>query len=257
MGGRRVFKNQRLDEIMHIISQCHYITVSDLAQRLFASQATVRRDIAILEKGGLVTKGYGGVSLASGNNHVIELAQREIKNHGEKTHIARMAASLVHPGDAIFMDASSTVISMIPFLQQKNLTVITNSLRVAERMGQSGARVYTTGGLLLDSSKAFGGSMAERAVRSFHADKLFFSTAGVSEDGVMSDYSEMEAQLRQVMISCSSQQYYLCDSSKYAKSYLFRVESIEHVTHMLSDKPLTFPNGLRAIADFQEMPESL
>lgn len=250
-----MFKNQRLDEIMNIISQCHYITVANLADRLFASQATVRRDIAILEKSGLVTKGYGGVSLTSGNNHFIELAQREVKNHGEKTHIARMAAALVHPGDAIFMDASSTVISMIPFLQQKNLTVITNSLRVAERMGQSGARVYTTGGLLLDSSKAFGGSMAERAVHSFHADKLFFSTAGVSEDGVMSDYSEMEAQLRQVMISCSSQQYFLCDSSKFAKRYLFRVDSIDHVTSMLCDKPLAFTNGVQAVSDWQEAQE--
>lgn len=250
-----MFKNQRLDEIVNIIGECHYITVADLASRLFASQATVRRDIAILEKSGLVVKGYGGVSLASGNNHFIELAQREVKNHEEKTHIARMAASLVHPGDAIFMDASSTVLSMIPFLQQKNLTVITNSLRVAERMGQSGACVYTTGGLLLESSKAFGGSMAERAVRSFHADKLFFSTAGVSEEGVMSDYSEMEAQLRQVMIACSSQQYYLCDSSKFGKQYLFRVEQIDHVTRMLCDQPLTFQNGLRAVADLRQAQE--
>lgn len=244
-----MFKNQRLDEIMNIISKCHYITVADLAQQLYASQATVRRDIAILEKSGLVTKGYGGVSLTSGNNHFIELEQREVKNHQEKTQIARMAAALVHPGDAIFMDASSTVLCMIPFLQQKHLTVITNSLRVAEGMGQGGAKVYTTGGLLLESSKAFGGSLAERAVRSFHADKLFFSTAGVSEAGVMSDYSEMEAQLRQVMMECSSQQYFLCDSSKFAKNYLFRVESIDHVTAMLCDKPLRFANGVQAIAE--------
>ena len=249
-----MFKNQRLDEIMNIISQCHYITVAELAKQLYTSQATVRRDIAALEKSGLVTKAYGGVSLTGGNNHFIELAQREIKNHHEKTQIARMAASLVHPGDAIFMDASSTVISMIPFLQQKNLTVITNSLRVAEDMGRNGARVYTTGGLLLESSKAFGGSMAERAMRSFHADKLFFSTAGVSEDGVMSDYSEMEAQLRQVMLECSSQQYFFCDSSKYAKKFLFRVESIDRVTHMLCDKPLLFTNGVQAIA---ALPDSI
>lgn len=247
-----MFKNQRLDEMMNIISQCHYITVADLAQRLYASQATVRRDIAILEKSGLVTKGYGGVSLTSGNNHFIELEQREVKSHQEKTQIARMAAAMVHPGDAIFMDASSTVLCMIPFLQQKHLTVITNSLRVAEGMGHSGAKVYTTGGLLLESSKAFGGSMAERAVRSFHADKLFFSTAGVNTAGVMSDYSEMEAQLRQVMIECSSQQYFLCDSSKYGKNYLFRVESIDRVTAMLCDKPLRFENGVQAVAEWAE-----
>ena len=45
-----MLKNQRLDEILGIIQQEHYITVSELSARLYASPATIRRDIALLEK---------------------------------------------------------------------------------------------------------------------------------------------------------------------------------------------------------------
>lgn len=235
-----MFKNQRLDEILSILQQCHYITVADLARRLYASPATIRRDVALLEKSKLIVKSYGGISLAGSHNRFVELEQRAQTNRAEKEQIAREAAALVRPGDALFMDASSTVICMIPFLQQRDLTVITNSLRVAERMGESGSRVFITGGQLQESSKSFGGSIAERTIRSFHADKLFFSAAGVSTDGLISDFYEDDIALRQAMIDCSGEQYFLCDSSKYGKDYLFRIANVSRLTRVISDKELSF-----------------
>lgn len=238
-----MLKTQRLDEILNIVQKIRHVTVAELAEQLYASPATIRRDIALLEKSELIVKSHGGISLAGGHNRFVELDQRAEAHRTEKLQIGRTAAALVHPGDALFMDASSTVISMIPFLQQKNLTVITNSLRVADRMGQSGARVFITGGELHENSKSFGGSIAERTVRSFHADKLFFSAAGVSASGIISDFYEEDIAVRQAMIACSTEQYFLCDSSKYGKSYLFRVSSVERLTRVISDRELTFSGG--------------
>lgn len=235
-----MLKGQRLDEILSIVRECRYTTVAELADRLYASPATIRRDIALLEKNELIVRNYGSISLAGGHNRFVELEQRAEVHRAEKLQIARAAASLVQSGDALFMDASSTVISMIPFLRQKNLTVITNSLRVAERMGESGARVFIAGGQLEVNSKSFGGSLAERAIRSFHADKLFFSAAGVSTGGVISDFYETDIALRQAMISCSTEQYFLCDSSKYGKTYLFRIGNVDRLTRVISDRELTF-----------------
>ena len=152
-----MFKNQRLDEILHILQDCRYITIPDLAARLYVSQATVRRDISILEQNNLILKGHGGISLNSGNNRYVNLDLRQIAHEKEKQYIAQIAASRVQPGDTLFLDGSSTVLSMVPFLQHQNLTVVTNSLRVADRMSQTDARVYVTGGLLLDGSKVFVG----------------------------------------------------------------------------------------------------
>lgn len=238
-----MFKSQRLEEIMSLIRREQYMTVKALSKELYASEATVRRDIALLEQTGLITRSYGGVSLADSRNRFVGLEQRTEKNQKEKALIAQKAAACIRDGDAIFMDASSSVLNMIPYLRQEHLTVITNSLRVAEKMGHTGARIFLTGGLLLESSKAFGGAIAERTIRGFHADKLFFSATGVSETGEISDYSELEAQLRRVMIECAEQKYFLCDSSKYGKRYLFNIASVRDVDHVISDRDLTFVNA--------------
>lgn len=235
-----MLKNQRLDEILGIIQQEHYITVSELSARLYASPATIRRDIALLEKSGLIVKSYGGIALAGGHNRFIELEQRQSSHRQEKLRIAEEAASHVESGDAIFLDASSTVITMLPFLTQPNLTIITNSLMVADRMGNQGARVFSTGGQLQERSKSFGGSIAERAVRAFHADKMFFSAAGVSENGDIFDFYEDDISVRQAMIDCSSEQYFLCDSSKYGKRYLFRIANVAQITGVISDMDMQF-----------------
>ena len=235
-----MLKNQRLDEILGIIQQEHYITVSELSARLYASPATIRRDIAQQEKSGLIVKSYGGIALAGGHNRFIELEQRQSSHRQEKLRIAEEAASHVESGDAIFLDASSTVITMLPFLTQPNLTIITNSLMVADRMGNQGARVFSTGGQLQERSKSFGGSIAERAVRAFHADKMFFSAAGVSENGDIFDFYEDDISVRQAMIDCSSEQYFLCDSSKYGKRYLFRIANVAQITGVISDMDMQF-----------------
>ena len=235
-----MLKNQRLDEILGIIQQEHYITVSELSARLYASPATIRRDIALLEKSGLIVKSYGGIALAGGHNRFIELEQRQSSHRQEKLRIAEEAASHVESGDAIFLDASSTVITMLPFLTQPNLTIITNSLMVADRMGNQGARVFSIGGQLQERSKSFGGSIAERAVRAFHADKMFFSAAGVSENGDIFDFYEDDISVRQAMIDCSSEQYFLCDSSKYGKRYLFRIANVAQITGVISDMDMQF-----------------
>ena len=235
-----MLKTQRLDEILSILRENRYATVAELSDRLYASPATIRRDLALLEKSELLVKSHGGVALADGHNRFVELEQRTEAHRAEKLQIARDAAALVSPGDALFMDASSTVIAMIPYLRQPNLTVITNSLCVAERMGENGARVYITGGQLQENSKSFGGSIAERTIRSFHADKLFFYAAGVSTSGIISDFYEEDIALRQAMIGCSTEQYFLCDSSKYDKNYLFRIGSVDRLTRVISDRELKF-----------------
>ena len=242
-----MFKNQRLDEILRLLEEKQHMTVQELTETLFISEATARRDIATLEKSNLIVKGYGGISLNNGSNRFVRLSFRQVEHEAEKSFIARMAARLVDTGDTLFLDGSSTVLNMLPYLRQKNLTVITNSLRVADLLGETDIRVYATGGQLLESSKVFVGSVAERALQAFHMDKLFFSASGVSKEGDISDYSEMEAQLRRMAMARSSKRYFLCDTSKFEKRFLFHITNVSHVDAVLSEKEYVFEceNGLK------------
>lgn len=235
-----MFKNQRLDEILRMLEENQYMTVPELMETLFISEATARRDIATLEKNNLIVKGYGGISLNNGSNRFVQLSLRQVEHEKEKQYIARMAAQTVQTGDTLFLDGSSTVMNMIPFLQQKKLTVITNSLRVADMISETDTKLYVTGGQLLESSRVFVGSVAERALQAFHMDKLYFSASGVSQTGDISDYSEMEAQLRRMAIGRSERQYFLCDSSKFEKHFLFHIDNVEKMTAVISEQAYTF-----------------
>jgi DeoR family fructose operon transcriptional repressor len=117
---------------------------------------------------------------------------------------------LIKTGDVIFLDASSTVSHIVKHLSaEQNLTVITNSMFVAERLKENHIRCYLTGGMLVENSYAMVGHMAENTVADLYANICFFSAQGIDEDGVISDQSESESSLSRVMIQNAKKQYFL------------------------------------------------
>ena len=121
---------ERQDEILSKLEKQKSINISVLAKQLYVSEATIRRDINTLEKIGLVKRVYGGVMLTKyASSTDMPLTLREQERRPQKEIIASKAAELLYDGASIFMDASSTVQHMIPYLKAyENLTVITNSI---------------------------------------------------------------------------------------------------------------------------------
>ena len=235
-----MFKKERQDEILRILTKKQHCTVEFLAKELFASPATIRRDILAMEKSGLVAKSYGGVSLMDAS-HIgpPSFEQRQQTNQSVKAALARRAAAMVHDGDTILMDSSSTVLEMVPHLgSMRNITVITNSLRVTAALQKMQVRVYCTGGLCWDDNTTLSGSITEASLRNFNTDLLFFSSRGISTKGIISDSSDINCQTRRVMMRHASRSVLLCDSSKLNHNYLFNLCHVNEVDTVLCDQPL-------------------
>jgi DeoR/GlpR family transcriptional regulator of sugar metabolism len=161
---------------------------------------------------------------------------RNRSNFSAKEGIAKQAVSYVHNGDVVFMDASSTVSHMIEYLTpEQNLTVITNSILVAEKMQEKRIRVYLTGGMPVENSYALVGSLAQQAIGNFCANVCFFSAQGISEDGVISDQSEEETALRKEMIRNAKKQYFIFDDSKLGKQFTFKLCQQEEITGVITN----------------------
>ena len=149
---------------------------------------------------------------------------------------APRAASVVRDGDVLVLDGASTTLEMIPFLAEcKDLTVITNAASAADRLGELGIRTYCTGGLLTPSSQAYTGRFAEEMIRSFHADAMFFSSAGISPEGEITDYSDEETSLRRVMLLQAARRYFLFDTSKFGKVFCYSVCSVAQLSGVFSN----------------------
>ena len=125
----------------------------------------------------------------------------------------------------------------MPFLSKfSDLTIITNSPNTALELGNLGIRTYCTGGLLLDASQAFVGAEAEDFVRRFNADIMFFSSRGVDLEGNITDSSSEESHLRKIMLSNARKKYYLYDTSKLGKKYLYNLCTTKDIDGNICEK---------------------
>jgi Transcriptional regulators of sugar metabolism len=159
--------------------------VSDLTQRLGVSDMTIRRDLEVLARDGLVEKVHGGAVLpGSPASHEPGFEAKLVLERPEKTAIARAAASIVTPGTAIAIGSGTTTFALAQcLLDVPGLTIVTNSLRVTNLF--SGTRgldgtadsVVLTGGVRTPSD-ALVGPVADLTIRSLHFDLLFLGCYG-------------------------------------------------------------------------------
>ena len=158
-----MYNLERQTEILNILEKNKSISVSKLSEILYVSAPTVRRDLTILERQGRVLRTHGGVVLKQTAEKEIPLILREDQNSSSKKIIAQKAIQHINNGDVIFLDASSTVAHMIPYLKKfKDIVVVTNSPQTSIRLGNENIKNYCTGGLLLLHSIAYVGSDAEK-----------------------------------------------------------------------------------------------
>lgn len=229
----------RLQEILNILSEDKSSSVHSLAQKLYASEATIRRDLNHLEKEGYVRRVFGGVVLMENDQTEMPFFGHSTKDSG-KEEIAQKAAELIHNGDVIMIDASSTAGALIRYLVRfKRLTVITNSALIAGGLQKLDARVFVTGGYMPQNSQGFVGSYAEAMVRNYHADLLFFSCGGLAMDGQVSDVSCDEMSIRRVMMQHARKRILLCDQHKFGLQHCFNLCALDEVDMLISDAPFT------------------
>lgn len=228
---------ERQEEILSKLEKQKTINISVLAKQLYVSEATVRRDINALEKIGLVKRVYGGVMLSKyATSTDIPLTLREQERRPQKDIIASKAAELLYDGATIFMDASSTVQHMIPYLKSyHDLTVITNSIKLIDNLDNTDIRVFCTGGRYISRNRAFAGPAAINMINNIFVDFFFFSSQGISMSGDISDFSEEETDLRRMMLSHSTKTYFLCDQSKIGQSFLFKVCNSTEIDGIICD----------------------
>ena len=153
---------ERQQKIVDYLTNTNVAKIGELARHLFTSEASIRRDIAALEATGIVTKVYGGVVLSHHENEVLPAKIRETENSQIKNIIAQKASELIHDGDTIIFDNSSTVRGLCKHIKKcKNLKIITNNLAICNELKDTDITVYCTGGEYYKKRDSFLGPYAE------------------------------------------------------------------------------------------------
>lgn len=229
---------ERQEQILNYLLLNHFASIDEIAQNIYASGATVRRDIQKLEQKGFVKAVYGGVVLAEYSHSAVPISIRERKNSVAKEQIARKAAMLIQDNDTILLDSSSSCKRICKHItNRKNLTVFTNNLGVCNKLQNTNISVYCTGGILKNKSDLFSGYFTEEFLKHVNVDLVFFSASGLLENGDIVDYSEAGAFIRRLMLSRASKSIFLCDSSKFNNQHSFKICNVSDVSQIISDDP--------------------
>ena len=206
----------RRDRILQILDKSGYVTVRELIEDLQYSSATVNRDLNAMQTLGLVKRSHGGVELVR-LGHLPPLPQREFYRKREKRRIAEAAAAWIEDGDVLFLDGSTTVQYMLPFLyEKKELTVITNSLRIALELGDSPFEVVCLGGRIGERPHVLCSAETVECALHWFPDKSFFSVGGVTADGLIPIAWPL---LYCVMLQNSRRTYFLTDKTKLSERF--------------------------------------
>lgn len=237
----RAMSKEREREILKLLLAKKKITVSEISAKLFASESSVRRDLASLEKQQLVKRVHGGAVIEENSVSAMKIpfVLRELEESDAKVEMAKKAINLVNDYDVIFLDASSSVYNLVPFLAVKNhLTVITSGIKTLLRLGDYGIKAISTGGDLLPSCRSLVGEEAYRTILSYNANIAFFSCRGLSDDGYLTDISETENLVRRRLIEHSEKSYLMCASNKIGKKYFHNLCSAKDISGIICEKEL-------------------
>lgn len=233
-----MYQQERMDEIMKILKKNNYVTVNYLVKEIKYSPASIRRDLTLLEKQGLITRSYGGVTYKDANGSPFRFRQHSMKK--EKNAIAKKAASLVKNGDFVFIDGSSTTQYMGHFLtDKKDITVITCNTLLANFLSEYGITTYCTGGRIVEYPGILGGNLMLDALSKFNIDIAFFSSTSFNSKGQIISSSENGVHNHQSFRRYSSKLVYLCGSDKFDTEGKFVSLTLNDIDYFVSDKDVT------------------
>jgi DeoR/GlpR family transcriptional regulator of sugar metabolism len=245
--GRSLVADARRSAIEDRLRAAGSVSVAEIEAEFGVSPITARRDLAELERRRVAQRTHGGAVLPSITAHEDSFASRRERGVEAKRALARRAAGLVHADESVFLDGSTSAYFVAEELIARGtpMTVITNSLPIMELLAEQrspSAELVALGGTLRTLTRSFVGPLARQAVEAHLADRLFFSTKGVSRDGLLTDPDAQEAEIKRAMIARAGSSVLLADASKLGARGLNVVGTLAGVdlvlAHGLEDEDL-------------------
>ena len=214
------------------------VIVADLSRDFGVTEETIRRDLEKLDKDGLAKKTHGGAVSTQTTNIDLPYSVRKRANVDRKQRIAQKIGEMIHDGDYIMLDASSTAIFVTKYIKsRKNITLITNSVEILlELADKEGWNILSTGGALKEGALAMVGASAEKMIRGFHVDLAVCSSKGFDMSMGVTDSNEKDSQIKQAIFAAADRKILAVDSTKFDRIAFARVCDVDEIDTVVTDE---------------------
>ncbi|MDF1493157.1 DeoR/GlpR family DNA-binding transcription regulator [Caproiciproducens sp. CPB-2] len=232
-----MFEEERRISILNKINIDHRITTDELAEKYSVSQSTIRRDLASLEKSGLLKRTHGGAILAEPLSHEYDYNAKRDINRQQKFSIAKHAASLVKNGSTIALGTSTLTHLMAQELTASGLTIVTNSIDVVNVLVQRpDYNLVILGGNYIHSARTIEGMMAIDQIQQIHFDQAFLGANGIDYNFGLSTTSAIEANSKKAFCQNSKQIFFLCDHPKFGRISSYKIIDMDKASCIITDR---------------------
>lgn len=212
------------------------VDVVNAANAFSVAVETIRRDLDVLQRRGLMRRVHGGAIALDRFSREYSVAERRSLNNEVKQKIAAVAVQYLPLSGTIFVDAGTTTEFLFPFLRdKKELTVVTNSLLLATDIGDSTTNVILLSGRIRPITLSAVGDLALNAMENFHADIAFLGTNGVDVNIGFTTPDSDESAVKRKMIAHARETIVMVDSSKFGKSFATRFAKLSEIDRVVTD----------------------
>ena len=235
-----VFARERQEHIARIVEEHGRARVADLAARFGVSSVTIRKDLVALEGERRLIRAHGGAIALDRSRPELSFDIRERLQADEKWRIGAAGAALVHDGESIVMDASTTALSVARQLKARGgwsqLTVITNGLRLASELaGHPGIIVLMLGGRVRWEALSVVGQLGDGLFSRINVQKAFLGAAGFTVESGMSDATDEEAQIKRSMVGAAREVIAIVDHTKWERAAFATFCPTDKISVVLTD----------------------
>jgi DeoR family fructose operon transcriptional repressor len=226
---------ERHQLILSLLKEKEVVKLQELVDGTNSSESTIRRDLIQLESERKLKRVHGGAALLQGKRTEPSIAEKSTKNLHEKQMVAREAATLISEGDCVYIDAGTTTMQMIPHINSKDVTVVTNGLTLIESLLEKGIRTYVVGGAVKGTTRALIGRLALIGLETYRFDKCFIGVNGIHIDYGYTTPDPEEAFIKQAAINLSQEKFIVADHSKLGEVSFSKISDLNSADLIVND----------------------
>lgn len=237
---KKINPDERRNEILDLLNENQNMTITELSENLETQEATIRRDLILLEQKNLIIRTHGGAVLKEQYSPwmATSLFERRKQHSKEKKCIAEYVAGIIQNDEILMIDGGSTNLFVAEELQKKeNLVVVTNNSNIGETlMGGNGFKIYLSGGELIQGPSTMVGNIAEETISHFRADKAILGLNGIIPGEGYFCALPQEAVIKKLMSKYAVETILVADSSKMNVRSFYLVNDFSRVSKIITDK---------------------
>ena len=235
----KAFQEERMQSIIKILEKQNRVLIKDLCSNFDTTAVTIRKDLDLLEKQGLLKRTHGGAILHKPLYRGLALNEKEKLNADEKQRIADEAVKLIKEGDVVILDSGSTTTRLAKNMKKfKNVTVITNAVNIALELADSEVKIILIAGEFQKDSSTLIGPLTEDVLKKVSADKLFHGGDGIDYEIGITTPNIVEAKASREMMQRAGENILLADSSKFGRRSLGVICQISEIDRIITTKKL-------------------